>query len=213
MTGVVADFLSEMVELDAGSEGSFAEEADRLEAEILHGQISLQGHPNPEVVYRTPAGAYPLGRTSSMVSELAPVVLYLRHRLRRGDLLLIEEPEAHLHPGTQVAFARCLVRLVNRGLRVGLTTHSEFFLQQINNAIIAGSLQQSRTDAPGLAAERLDGKKVAAYFFDTSDSGTNVVSLPVDAKQGITEASFSAVSEQLYNEAVILDRSSGDQGQ
>ena len=210
LTGVIADFLGEMVGLDPQAEGEFAEEARQLEEEVLHGQITLQGEPSPEVVYRTGAGDYPIRRTSSMVSELAPVVLYLRHRLHRDDLLIIEEPEGHLHPAAQVAFARCLVRLVNKGLRVVLTTHSEFFLEQINTAIMAGALPTDRVADLNVASEQLDAGKVAAYFFEPKASGTNVVRLPVNPKEGIPNASFEAVTEQLYNELVTLDRRIGD---
>jgi predicted ATPase len=203
ISGVIADFVGELLELDSSELAPYAEEADRLEHEVLHGQIALlAGAPTDDIVYRTQEGDYPLSRTSSMISELAPIVLYLRYILRADDLLIIEEPEAHLHPGAQVAFARCLVRLVNRGLRVLLTTHSEFFLQQLSNAIVAGSLQAGPRNP-----EALEASQVAAYFFDPSDTGTTVTELPVDTKNGITEESFSAVSEQLYNEAVYLDRS------
>ena len=34
------------------------------------------------------------------------MVLYLRYLVRPGDLLIIEEPESHLHPAMQAAFAR-----------------------------------------------------------------------------------------------------------
>ena len=57
-----------------------------------------------------------------MVSELAPVVLYLRHLVQPGELLIIEEPEAHLHPGMQAAFTRELARLVTTGVRIVITT-------------------------------------------------------------------------------------------
>lgn len=209
MSGVVTDFLGELVEMRSSGNGDFGEEASRLEKEVLHGEIGLQADPetSPEVTYHTESGEYPLGRTSSMVSELAPVVLYLRHRLRRNDLLLIEEPETALHPGTQVAFARSLVRLVNDGLRVLVTTHSEFFLQQINNAIIARVANQDRVVEIGLSAERVDSKVISAYFFDPAAGGTLVRRLPVDFEEGISESSFGAVAEQLYNEAVALDRS------
>jgi predicted ATPase len=211
MSGVVADFLGEMVELNPSPDGDFAEEANRLEQEILHGQVGLVGdrETSPEVIYRTPSADYPLGRTSSMVSELAPVVLYLRHRLRRGDLLLIEEPEAHLHPGTQIAFAKSLVRLVNSGLRITLTTHSEFFLQQLNNAIVAGSVSSNGNSSgdASIVADHLQADDVSAYFFNPSPSGTVVTRLPVEAEEGIPDSSFSTVAQQLYNEALVLDRS------
>ena len=55
---------------------------------------------------------------SSMVSELAPVVLYLRHVVQPGDLLIIEEPESHLHPAMQVEFTRQLAAAVQSGVRI-----------------------------------------------------------------------------------------------
>src|SRR5262249_53819748 len=74
MSGVVTDFLSEMIELDPSTSGDFKEEASRLENKILHGYIGLPDKviAYPEVVYSAGGGNYPLGHTSSMVSELAP---------------------------------------------------------------------------------------------------------------------------------------------
>ena len=77
----------------------------------------------------------PLMNTSSMVSELAPVVLYLRHVVQPGDVLIIEEPESHLHPAMQVAFTRLLAAVARSGVRVVLTTHSEWVLEALANLV------------------------------------------------------------------------------
>ena len=76
----------------------------RLEDSILDGAVyversELTGYPS--FMYR-PKGwksALPLKNASSMVSDLAPVVLYLRHLVEPGNVLIIEEPESSLHPG------------------------------------------------------------------------------------------------------------------
>ena len=83
-----------------------------------------------------------LTRSSSMVSELAPLVLFIRGLVRPGDTLIIEEPEAHLHPAAQAQMASTLARLVRAGVRVLVTTHSDFMLQEIGNLMRVGMLKE-----------------------------------------------------------------------
>ena len=127
LSGVVADFLNQLIELGGLAErrrnGADAP-AKRIEQAILRGlvQIKTSEMGYPQFFYK-PDGwknPLPLMNTSSMVSELAPVVLYLRHVVQPGETLIIEEPEAHLHPGMQVEFTRQIAALVNAGVRVNL---------------------------------------------------------------------------------------------
>ncbi|MDR2644169.1 MAG: ATP-binding protein [Planctomycetaceae bacterium] len=49
---------------------------------------------------------------------------YLRYVAAPGDILMIDEPELNLHPEKQ----RQIARLANAGIKVSLTTHSDFSL-------------------------------------------------------------------------------------
>ena len=89
----------------------------------------------------------PLMNVSAMVSELAPVVLYLRYIVRTGDVLIIEEPEAHLHPKMQVEFARQLAAAVKAGVRVIATTHSEWILEDLANLVWISGIPEAEHKA------------------------------------------------------------------
>lgn len=58
--------------------------------------------------------------------------LFEEHMLRSGDFLILDEPEIHLHPQLQIAYARYIVGAAQKiGVRVLLTTHSPYFLQAL----------------------------------------------------------------------------------
>ena len=71
----------------------------------------------------------PLPLVSSAVSELMPFILYFKNVVTLGKLLIIEEPESHLHPNNQIYFAEFLVKLINAGLNIVIITHSPLFLK------------------------------------------------------------------------------------
>lgn len=74
---------------------------------------------------------------SSMVKELSPLVLYLRHLAKPGELLIIDEPEMNLHPAAQVKIIEFLAMLVNAGLHVLITTHSTYVIDHLTNLMDA----------------------------------------------------------------------------
>jgi predicted ATPase len=61
---------------------------------------------------------------SSMVSELSAIYL-LSGALKEGWWLIIEEPEAHVHPRGQIGIARFMAMLARLGVKVMATTHSD----------------------------------------------------------------------------------------
>ena len=69
---------------------------------------------------------------SSSARALFALDSYVRYAAEQGDLLVIDEPEMNLHPDNQRKLARFLAKLVNSGIRVFVTTHSDYFVREIN---------------------------------------------------------------------------------
>lgn len=77
-----------------------------------------------------------LVESSSAVRSLLDVGFYLRHMAAPGDLLMIDEPELNLHPVNQRRVARLIASLVNIGIKVFITTHSDYIIKEFNILIM-----------------------------------------------------------------------------
>ena len=78
----------------------------------------------------------PLHRASSSARGLSDLYFFLRHTAKRNHLLIIDEPESHLDTANQIEFARLLARLVRSGVKVLVTTHSDYIIKEINNLVM-----------------------------------------------------------------------------
>ena len=187
--------------------------ASALEQETLAGRIlttrsAAGGY--PEFVYRPRETKQDirLTRASSMVSELAPIVLFLRGLVHPGDTFIIEEPEAHLHPAAQTQMAMTLARLVRAGVRVVVTTHSDWLLHEIANLMregeLGGSLGESslRDSLPAW----LSPQEVGIWLFNREDevAGSTTEEIPFDRIEGVEPKDYQEVAEALYNRSAEL---------
>ena len=205
-SGMIADFLKQII----GSEERHLPSdemngiAEVLENEVLRGEIEVR-KPTvryPEFRYRPHKSeqALRMSQSSSMVSELAPLVFFLRDVVCPGDTLIIEEPEAHLHPEAQTKVALTLARLVRAGVRVIITTHSDWLLEQISNLVREGEvmkLEKNRTEP----ATWLTREEVGAWWFRTDKP---VKEITFEHIAGIEPEEYGEVAEELYNRSVDL---------
>ena len=74
--------------------------------------------------------------SASAVRSMLDLGFYLRHVAKRGDLLMVDEPELSLHPENQRRIARLFARLVNLGIKVFITTHSDYIVKELNTLIM-----------------------------------------------------------------------------
>lgn len=139
-----------------------------------------------------------LYNASSSIKQLAPLLLYLRYRAERNDLLIIDEPEMNLHPASQVKLLEILAMLVNQGVNVLLTTHSPYVMAHLNNLVQPEEMSAAnkRRKAKSLylnnASSLLKMNQVSAYEM----RGSQLHSLK-DPDYGIRWDTFSDVSSEL----------------
>lgn len=77
-----------------------------------------------------------LNEASSSVRSLIHIWYWLKSQADIGHMLMIDEPELNLHPENQRAFARFLVKLVNVGVKVFITTHSDTMIREFNTLMM-----------------------------------------------------------------------------
>lgn len=78
----------------------------------------------------------PVYIASSSIKSLFLIDLYINCLAEKQGLLIIDEPELNLHPDNQRKMASLLARLVNAGIKVMITTHSDYLIREINNRIM-----------------------------------------------------------------------------
>ena len=210
LSGVLGDFFNELLDMSKTSENKdgLTDAASRIEREILDGTVHSEGEyedmPFPEFTYQPDSWKKSLSlmNSSSMVSELAPVVLYLRHKVRPGNILIIEEPESHLHPGKQVELMRQLALLIQEGVRIIITTHSEWILEALTNIVQISELPPpQREDLPSKDFS-LEPNQVGVWLFKpkSRSKGFTVEPININNESDAFPADYDKVMDALYNE-------------
>ena len=206
LSAIIGDFMMQLIVYEEGGRSNnvpIDAIVDLLETEMLAGKITSKRSPAgyPNFFYQTQEvkDGIPLDQASSMVSELAPLALYLHSGVKPGDTLIVEEPEAHLHPGAQADIAVILARLVRAGVRVIITTHSDWMLQEIGNLTLEGLLEDETDQPPSW----LLPEEVGVWHFQKNEP---VKEIPFKPKEGISPEDYEDVAEGLYNRSVNLQQ-------
>lgn len=210
LSGVLADFIEGLISINHRMESRRSKHIDythKIE-KILDGQVHIE----EEHVSNYPRFTYqPEGWTenlslmnsSSMVSELAPVVFYLRYKVHPGNVLIVEEPESHLHPAKQVDFINALADLVKSGFRVIITTHSQWILEGLSNIVQRSELEQSEKESDNDKIA-LTPEMVGVWLFKkNAGNGSSVEEIKFDEYK-MYSSDFDVVATNLHNDWVDL---------
>jgi len=105
------------------------------------------------------------------ISQVLPVLVQCFYA-PRGSIILMEQPEIHLHPSAQSALADVIIDVINsredgadRNIQVIIETHSEHFLRRMQRRIAEDAVSQ---------------EKVAAYFANITKSPATLEPLQID---------------------------------
>ncbi len=216
MPGVWADFLDELLSINRPSnrppfrmrKKNRRDWGADIEESMLGGKIEME----PDEVTGYPHFFYrpahwkrgrnlPLMNASSMISELAPVVLYLRHAVEHGEVLVVEEPEAHLHPAMQAEFMRQLIGCVRAGIRIIVTTHSEWLIEELANAVKRSEIPEKQRKILPNGNAALPPDKVGVHLFRPSKRprGSIVNEVSPD-ERGLYRTGFDDVAMSTHNQ-------------
>ena len=180
-------------------------------ADIIGGQYMITSN---DELYYIPKGKklrLSMDESSSAVRSLLDIGFYLRHEARIGDLLIVDEPELNLHPENQRRIAKLFARLINIGIKVFITTHSDYIIKEINTLIMLNhdqphlkqiaaeegyrqeellSADQVKVYIAEQALEMLKGKKRKTKF-------NTLTPAKIDPEMGIEARSFDTTIEKM----------------
>jgi predicted ATPase len=99
------------------------------------------------------------------VSQILPV-LVLCYYVPENSIIVLEQPEIHLHPSVQAGLADVLIDVVkNRNVQIILESHSEHLLRRLQRRI---------------AEKEISSDMMALYFCRMEDGESKIEELEVD---------------------------------
>lgn len=180
--------------------------ADFIETEMTNGTLDISDLPNKEIRY-LPKGkkrSLPLRVVSGVVTELSPLIILLKHS-KNVSSIYYEEPEICLHPQLQQKMGRVICRLVNSGISVVATTHSDLIIQHINNMMRLNSSNRKTNLMSQLEYEEQDlltFNQVKIYQFEQENKNRKTLLTEVKCGEyGFAVPTFNNALDKITNEA------------
>ncbi len=195
----VKDYLEILTQLDIldkknTDDKNIMKIAEEMEKEIIKGKYRIDKN---KIIYQTEnEKELDLYLASSTVKTIFGIIFYLRHLIKKGDYLIIDEPELNLHPENQIKIARLLARMAKSGVRVIISTHSDYISKELSNLLMLNNKFKGKAEI----IERygyneqdiLSSAKVRVYLFVDK-----VMQKMEITDEGIVTKTFDEVIESL----------------
>lgn len=150
--------------------------------------------------------------SSSAIRSLLDLSMYLNYIADEGQILIIDEPEMNLHPENQRKLARLIAMLVNYGIYVLITTHSDFITREISLLIMLDDPERKEKlvkydflrEEGYETKHAISSENVNVYSIFNSNGESIVNDEKVSTEEGFNITSFESSIEKMNNVYSLL---------
>lgn len=137
------DWLNDLINIKKGAEKTKYHDLAEEVKKLIGGKYNIDAEGNITFVPKKKRGGpnapkMDLHLSSSTAKSLFGLWFYLEYQAKEHSILMIDEPELNLHPSNQRLVARLIAKMVNMGLKIVVSTHSDYFVRELNSLIMLG---------------------------------------------------------------------------
>lgn len=213
-TGMYLEFLNDMTGLNRikPRPDTASEIVLKLFRTILEGEVNKE---ETTYIYTTNDASMPVSAAAASIREIAPLQILAKKQDVSRCAILVEEPEAHLHPLKQRMMADIIGALSHNGAIMQITTHSDYFLRRLNELIMFAKAKKTTDDPDKLRtlSEKvnivedmsIDESIIGAYLLRKQADNTSIA-VKQDISNGIPFAAFrDAILDNINYQDILGD--------
>lgn len=213
-TGMYSEFLTDMAGLNRikPRPDTASEIVLKLFRTILEGEVDKE---ETTYIYTTNDASMPVSAAAASIREIAPLQILAKKQDVSRCAILVEEPEAHLHPLKQRMMADIIGALSHNGAIMQITTHSDYFLRRLNELIMFAKAKKTTDDPDKLRtlSEKvnivedmsIDESIIGAYLLRKQADNTSIA-VKQDISNGIPFAAFrDAILDNMNYQDILGD--------
>lgn len=213
-TGMYSEFLNDMAGLNRikPRPDTASEIVLKLFRTILEGEVNKE---ETTYIYTTNDASMPVSAAAASIREIAPLQILAKKQDVSRCAILVEEPEAHLHPLKQRMMADIIGALSHNGAIMQITTHSDYFLRRLNELIMFAKAKKTTGDPDKLRtlSEKvnivedmsIDESIIGAYLLRKQADNTSIA-VKQDISNGIPFAAFrDAILDNMNYQDILGD--------